>query len=38
MGYMFLDGLAHASMLNGEEGCCWSAGGLIKKEDLSLNP
>ena len=39
MGYMFLDGLAHASMLNGEEGCCWSVGGLNQEgRTLSLNP
>ena len=35
MGYMFLDGLAHASIQNGEEGCCWSVGGL-NQEGLSL--
>jgi len=28
MGYMFLDGLAHASIVSGQEGCSWSQGGL----------
>ncbi|RJU99797.1 MAG: hypothetical protein DWC06_08160 [Candidatus Poseidoniales archaeon] len=28
MGYMFLDGLASSSIQAGEEGCCWSQGGL----------
>jgi ATP-dependent exoDNAse (exonuclease V) beta subunit len=28
MGQMFLDGLAHASMVAGNEGCSWSQGGI----------
>ena len=28
MGYMFLDGLAYASISSGNEGCAWSQGGL----------
>ena len=39
MGYMFLDGLAHASIQAGEEGCSWSTGGLDQiGKTLTLDP
>ncbi len=39
MGYMFLDGLAYSSIQAGNEGCCWSIGGLDQTGNiLRLNP
>ena len=39
MGYMLLDGLAHASIQAGNQGCVWSNGGLDQQsETLSINP
>ena len=39
MGQMFLDGMAHSSILAGNEGCCWSNGGLNQYEaTLALDP
>jgi len=39
MGYMFLDGLAYASIQAGEEGCSWSEGGLDQTgKTLTLDP
>ena len=39
MGYMFLDGLAYASINSGNEGCAWSQGGLEQEGNtIALNP
>ena len=39
MGQMFLDGLAHASIEAGQEGCSWSVGGLHQTgATLTLDP
>ncbi|MEC8669755.1 MAG: UvrD-helicase domain-containing protein [Candidatus Thermoplasmatota archaeon] len=39
MGYMFLDGLAYASISSGNEGCAWSQGGLEQEGNtIALNP
>jgi superfamily I DNA/RNA helicase len=39
MGYMFLDGLAHASIEAGNSGCIWSNQGLDQTgQDLKLDP
>ena len=39
MGQMFLDGLAHASIEAGNEGCSWSVGGIEQTgTTLSLDP
>ena len=39
MGQMFLDGLAHASIEAGNEGCSWSVGGLDQTAStLLLDP
>lgn len=39
MGYMLLDGLAHASIEAGNTGCVWSQGGLDQAEKtLSIEP
>ena len=39
MGAMFLDGLAHSSIISGNEGCVWSDGGLDQtNKTLSINP
>jgi len=39
MGYMLLDGLAHSSIVAGEEGCIWSEGGLEQTDaTLRIDP
>ena len=39
MGQMFLDGMAHSSIQAGNEGCCWSNGGINQSEaTLTLDP
>lgn len=39
MGYMFLDGLAYASIQAGHEGCSWSQGGLEQEGNTyTLDP
>ena len=39
MGYMLLDGLAHSSIVAGNEGCVWSDGGLDQTgKVLQINP
>ena len=39
MGYMLLDGLAHSSIVAGNEGCVWSDGGLDQTAKvLQINP